>query len=71
MAQSLKHPTLDFSSGHDVMVQELEPHVGLGTVSEKSGWDSLSSLCPSHTLSLSLSLFHSQNKQINKLLKDK
>ena len=31
MAQSVKDPTLDFSSGHDLMVHELEPCVGLST----------------------------------------
>ena len=29
MAQFVKHPTLDFSSGHDVTVCGSEPHFGL------------------------------------------
>ena len=29
VAQSAKHPTLDFSSGHDLMVHESEPRNGL------------------------------------------
>ena len=29
MAQSVKHLTFDFSSGHDLMVHEFEPHMGL------------------------------------------
>ena len=29
VAQSVKHPTLDFDSGHDLMVREIEPHMGL------------------------------------------
>ena len=29
MAQSVKHPTLGFGSGHDLMVCGIEPHVGL------------------------------------------
>ena len=29
VAQLVKHPTLDFSSGHDLTVCETEPHVGL------------------------------------------
>ena len=41
--------TLDFGSGHDVMVRGIEPHVGLCTDSVEPAWDSLS-------LSLSLSL---------------
>ena len=28
MAQSVKHPTLDFGSGHDLMVHETEPASG-------------------------------------------
>ena len=57
---SLKHLTLDFSSGHDLTVCEFKPHVRqlcIGSV--EPAWDSLSlSLCPSptHFLFLSLSL---------------
>ena len=29
VAQLVKHPTLDFSSGHDLMVHEFEPNMGL------------------------------------------
>ena len=29
VARSVKHPTLDFSSGHDLIVREFEPHIGL------------------------------------------
>ena len=29
MGQVVKCPTLDFSSGHDLTVQEFEPHFGL------------------------------------------
>ena len=28
MAQSVKLPTLDFGSGHDLRVREFEPHTG-------------------------------------------
>ena len=28
VAQSVKHATLDFGSGHDLMVRGTEPHVG-------------------------------------------
>ena len=48
VAQSVKHWTLDFSSGHDFTVCEFEPHVGLHADVVESAWDSLS-------LSLSLS----------------
>ena len=65
VAQAVKCLTLDFGSGHGVMVQETEPDIGLHTDSTESAWDSLFlpiSLCPSpaptHILSISLS----QNK---------
>ena len=29
VAQSIKHPTLDFGSGHDLTVRGIEPRVGL------------------------------------------
>ena len=29
MAQSVKRPTLDFGSGHDLTVGEFKPHIGL------------------------------------------
>ena len=29
VAQSVKRPTLDFGSGHDLMVPEIGPHIGL------------------------------------------
>ena len=40
MAQSVKRPTLDFSSGHDLMVHEFKPHIMLFTDSLKPAWDS-------------------------------
>ena len=54
VAQSVKCSTLDFSSGHDLTFGEIEPHVGLDTVSREPAWDSLSS-----SLSLPLSCSHS------------
>ena len=48
MAQSVKCLTLDFGSGHDVMVGGMESHVRLRTGSMEPTQDSLS-------LSLSLS----------------
>ena len=44
MTQEVKHPTLDLSSGHDLMVHELEPCVGLSTDSTELAWGSF---CPS------------------------
>ena len=62
MVQFVKNLTLDLSSGHDLMVSELEPHMGLCTDGLELAWDSVSpSLCPSPTLS--------QNKQTNKQTK--
>ena len=41
-AQSVKHPTLDFSSGHDLAVQEIEPQVRLHADKAEPAWESLS-----------------------------
>ena len=56
MAQSVKHLTLGFSSGHDLTVHEFEPRVGLCANSVKPAWDSLSSLSDPLLLALNLSL---------------
>ena len=61
VAQSVKHPTLDFGSDHDLMVCELEPHIGLCIDSVEPAEDSLSPPLPclfAHVLSLS----HKMNK---------
>ena len=50
MVQSVKHPTLDFGSGHDLRVRRIEPCVGLCADIMEPAWDSLSPF-----LSLSLS----------------
>ena len=42
MAQSVKHLTLDFGSGHDLTVHEFEPCIGLCADSADPVWDSLS-----------------------------
>ena len=42
MAQLVKCLTLDFSSGHDLMVCEFKPHIGLCADSVAPAWDSLS-----------------------------
>ena len=62
MAQSIKHPTLDFGSGH-LMVPEMKPHARLCTDSEEPAWDSLSpSIIASPLLECSLSLKTKQKK---------
>ena len=38
MAQSVKHLTLDLVSGHDLMVHEFKPHIGLCTNSAEPAW---------------------------------
>ena len=54
VAQLGKHLTLNFGSGHDLMVCEFEPHVGLCADSAEPAWDSFSlPLCSSPALSLS------------------
>ena len=65
MARSVKHPTLQVGSGHDLSVGGFEPHVGLCADSSEPAWDFLSlslslplSLCsyPTHALSLKINL---------------
>ena len=58
VAQSVKHQTLDFGSGHDLEVCDFKPRIGLCTDSEEPPWDSVSlslSAPPllGHTLSVS------------------
>ena len=52
MAQCVKHLTLNFGSGHDFMVCEFKPHVGLWTDSAEPAWD----FSPSLSASLSLKI---------------
>ena len=63
MAQSVKHPTLGFSSGHDLAVHGFEPHVGLCADGAEPAWDSLSL-----SLSLSLSAHPSLVLSLSKLI---
>ena len=42
MAQWVKHLTLGFGSGHDLMVHEFEPYIGLSAAVVELAWDSLS-----------------------------
>ena len=58
VAQSVKRPTLDFGSDHDLMVSEFKPHIRLCADSAGTAWDSLSSSVsapPPFTFSVSLS----------------
>ena len=62
----VKRLTLDLSSGHDLIVHGIEPHVRLCTDSMEPAWDSLSlslslslSFSALSPLAFSLSLFHS------------
>ena len=43
MAQSVKRPTLDFCSGHDLAVRGFKPHIRLHADSAEPAWDFLSS----------------------------
>ena len=53
MTQSVKRPTLDFGSGHDLTVGDVEPGVGPCTDSVEPAWDSVSlPLSPAHSLTL-------------------
>ena len=54
MAQSVKHPTLAFRSGHDLMVRGIKPHIRLCADSSEPGtcFRFCVSLCPSLALSL-------------------
>ena len=65
VAQSVKHPTLDFGSGHDLMVHGFKLCIELCANGAESAWDPLTpspSTPPLLTCALSLSLSLSQNK---------
>ena len=65
VAQLVKHRTLDFGSGHDLMVHEMEPHLGLCTDSMEPALDSLSPAIsvPPHCVHMYVHTFSlSQNK---------
>ena len=50
MVQSVERQAVGFYSGHDLVVREFEPHMGLRSGSTEPAWDSLSpSVCPSPT----------------------
>ena len=59
VAQLVKHLTLDIGSGHNLIVCEIEPHVGLHTDNAQPAWDSLSfslNLTPACACSLSFKI---------------
>ena len=62
VAQSVKHLTLDFSSGHDLMVYEFESPMRLAAVNLELHFRSSVplSLCPSPTHALSQKYINSQ-----------
>ena len=60
MVQLVKHPTLDFDSGHDLTVCDIEPCIGVCDDSMEPAWDflspSLSLPSPAGALSVSLKI---------------
>ena len=52
MAQSVRHLTLDFGSGHDLTVHEIEPRVGLCIDRTEPAWNPLSLPLPLLVFSL-------------------
>ena len=57
MAQPVKHPTVDISSGHDLVALGIEPCVRVSADGVEPTWDYLSPLSlPLRLLALSLSL---------------
>ena len=65
VAQSVKHLTLGFSSGHDLMDCEFEPHIGLCADSREPAWDFSLSLPSSLSLFLKNEI-NKNNKNISK-----
>ena len=60
MAQAVEPSTLDFGSGHDLMVHGYEPRIGLSADTMQPAWDSLS---PSLFLPLPCSLSFLKKKK--------
>ena len=66
VAQLVKHPTLDFGSGHDLAVHEIKPCIRLCADSVEPAWDSLSPPLSVPPLLHSLSSSFSLSLKINK-----
>ena len=64
VAQSVKRPTLDFGSGHDLTGCEFKPHISLCMDSVDPAWDSVSFL--SVPPLLALYLFQKKKKERKK-----
>lgn len=65
-AQSVKQPTLDYGSGHDLTIHEFEPHTGFCTDSaEPPAWDSV---CPFPARVLSQTLKKRKRKYVELLM---
>ena len=64
----VKCPSLDFSSGHDFLVHEFEPHIRLYADGAEPAWDSVS-FCPSPAHALSLSVSKINKKTLKNFLK--
>ena len=72
MAPSVKRPTLDFSSSHDLTVCEIRPRVRLYADSVEPAWDTLSlSLSASPPRSLSLKNKYFKKEFNTKYVKEK
>ena len=65
VAQWVEHLTLDFGSGHDLMVCGIKPCVRLRDDSTEPAWD-----CLSLSLPLPHSYMHTYYVKINKLRKN-
>ena len=65
MTQLVNRQTLDFGSGYDLMVREIETRIGLCADSMESAWDSLSPSLSAPPL-LILSLYITKNEHFFK-----
>ena len=62
VAELVKRLTLDFSSGHDLGIHEIEPLIGLHADSTEAAWDSLSPALSLSALLLFILSFSLNNK---------
>ena len=64
VVQFIKRPTLDLSSGHDPVVHEIEPCLGLHILQAELIWDSLSLPLPNSGVPHSPSQRNFKNNQV-------